>query len=518
MLRRNLEIFTGLIAVSIVFLMEAQAPSDVLLACGYVVAVIATFYAKHQFTTYIVAIASLVACMISLYFMHLDTDRLVNFINYSCATVGILFSTYFVIQTKQIRQSTDGYSLQMNSLFANATEGIILSNRAGIIALINPMAERMFGYAKGELIGQNIDVLLPMKFKQKHQAYRNSFHEKPVNRTMGAGRDLFAKRKDNSEFPVEISLSHYTQNEEAYVIAFIIDITIRKQNELILVTQRKELEVISEEIKQLNTELEQKVADRTTMLRETLAQLEVSKDELAEALEKEKELSDLKTRFVSTVSHEFRTPLSAILSSAALIGRYETTEQNDKRMKHIERIKENVKNLNDMLGDLLALGKLEEGLVGACASPFSCLQFMRDFVTDMQEICGKQQQIILNYNGEEMACLDKRLLKNCLINLVSNAIKFSPDDGLITFDVSNTLDQLEVEIQDQGIGISEEDQKHLFERFFRAENAQNIQGNGLGLHIVSRYLELLKGSISLSSQVNKGSQFKITIPNITPNL
>ena len=143
---------------------------------------------------------------------------------------------------------------------------------------------------------------------------------------------------------------------------------------------------------------------------------------------------------------------------------------------------------------------------------------MRDFVTDMQEICVKQQQIILNYNGEEMACLDKRLLKNCLINLVSNAIKFSPDDGLIIFDVSNTLDQLEVEIQDQGIGISEEDQKHLFERFFRAENAQNIQGNGLGLHIVSRYLEVLKGSISLSSQVNKGSQFKITIPNITPNL
>ena len=335
---------------------------------------------------------------------------------------------------------------------------------------------------------------------------------------MGAGRDLFAKRKDNSEFPVEISLSHYTQNEEAYVIAFIIDITIRKQNELTLVAQKKELEAISEEIKQLNTELEQKVADRTTMLRETLAQLEVSKDELAEALEKEKELSDLKTRFVSTVSHEFRTPLSAILSSAALIGRYETTEQNDKRMKHIETIKENVKNLNDMLGDLLALGKLEEGLVGACTSSFSCLQFMRDFVTDMQEICGKQQQIILNYNGEEMACLDKRLLKNCLINLVSNAIKFSPDDGLITFDVSNTLDQLEVEIQDQGIGISEEDQKHLFERFFRAENAQNIQGNGLGLHIVSRYLEVLKGSISLSSQVNKGSQFKITIPNITPNL
>jgi PAS domain S-box-containing protein len=518
MLRRNLETFVGLVVVSIVFLMEAQSPSGVFLACGYVVAVVATLYAKHRFTTYVVSVAAMIACIFSLYFMHTETDRLVNFINHGCAILGILLSTYFITRTKQNQKNTISYSLQMNSLFTNATEGIILSNRAGQIALINPVAERMFGYDKGELIGQNIDVLLPMKFQQKHEAHRNSFHEKPVNRTMGAGRDLFAKRKDNSEFPVEISLSHYKQNKEAFVIAFVIDITIRKANEKALVEQRQQLESISQEIKLLNTQLEQKVADRTTMLRETLAQLEVSKDELAEALEKEKELSDLKTRFVSTVSHEFRTPLSAVLSSAALIARYETTEQNDKRIKHIDRIKENVKHLNDMLGDLLSLGKLEEGLIEACASPFSGLQFMRDFVAEMQEICGKQQQIVLKYDGEEIVCLDKRLLKNTLINLVSNAIKFSPEDGVISLVVKNSPEHLEVEVQDQGIGISEEDQQHLFERFFRARNAQNIQGTGLGLHIVSRYLELLKGSISLSSQLNKGSQFKIIIPNTTPNL
>jgi PAS domain S-box-containing protein len=518
MLGKDIEVVGGLMLVSVVLILEAIAPSGVFFGFGYSAVVVLTMYSKQYLTTYVLAIASLFALFFSLYFLHDDVASISNLINHGSAVFGVLLVTALVLYTKKVQYHTTMSSLQMHSLFANATEGIILSNRKGEIILINPVAEKMFGYGLGELIGQNIDVLLPMKFQQGHEAHRNSFHEKPVNRTMGAGRDLFAKRKDNSEFPVEISLSHYKQNSEAYVIAFIIDITIRKENEKALVIQKMQLESISQEIKLLNTQLEQKVADRTIMLRETLAQLETSKDELAEALEKEKELSDLKTRFVSTVSHEFRTPLSAILSSAALIARYETTEQNDKRIKHIDRIKENVKHLNDMLGDLLSLGKLDEGLIESCAVAFSGLQFMRDFVAEMQEICGKQQQIVLQYEGEEMACVDKRLLKNCMVNLVSNAIKFSPEDGVITVEVKNSPAQIEIEVQDQGIGISEEDQQHLFERFFRARNAQNIQGTGLGLHIVSRYLELLKGNISLSSQLDKGSQFKITIPNLTANL
>jgi len=517
MWRRNFEVFVGVIAIGILFLIESQASTGVYLACGYVVVVIATLFAKHRLATYTTAASALIAAIASLYFLHEENHRFVNLINHGCAITGILLATYFILRTKKNQYDTASYSLQMNSLFTNATEGIILSNRAGLIELINPVAERMFGYKRGELIGKNIDILLPMKYQQKHKAHRNSFHEKPVNRTMGAGRDLFAKRKDNSEFPVEISLSHYKQNNQGYVIAFIIDITIRKENERVLLKQKQQLENISQEIKLLNTQLEQKVADRTMMLRETLAQLESSKDELAEALEKEKELSDLKTRFVSTVSHEFRTPLSAILSSAALISRYETTEQHQNRVKHIDRIKENVKHLNDMLSDLLSLGKLEEGLIEVCADPFSCVQFMQDFTAEMQEICGKHQQIVLHFEGEEMVCMDKRLLKNCLINLVSNAIKFSPEDGVITISSTNTSTQLQVTVSDQGIGISKEDQHHLFERFFRARNAQNIQGTGLGLHIVSRYLELLKGNISLSSQLNAGSQFTITIPNKTLN-
>jgi len=403
--------------------------------------------------------------------------------------------------------------VMMASLFANATEGIVLANRAGQIVLVNPFAEKMFGFTKQEMIGQQIEILLPNDIREKHVHHREGFHANPVNRNMGVGRDLFAKRKDGSVFPVEVSLSHYMLNDEAFVIAFVIDITVRKEHEEIQRQQKAELERVTSEIKKLNSELEQKVADRTMMLRETLAQLETSKDELEHALEKEKELSDLKSRFVSTVSHEFRTPLAAVLSSASLLGKYTKEEDQEKREKHVARIKEGVKHLNMMLEDLLSLGKLEEGLVEAKKDTVPCKAFMDDFISDMKEILKHGQQIKFVHEGSDEVFTDKRLLKNILLNLVSNAIKFSPEDSTIEVGCSNKKEQMVLTVKDNGIGISAEDQQHLFERFFRARNAANIQGTGLGLHIVSKYIELLNGKIELQSEENKGTIFTISIPN-----
>lgn len=401
----------------------------------------------------------------------------------------------------------------MASLFANATEGIILANRAGEMVLANPCAEKMFGFSIEEMTGQKIEMLLPDAIRGKHVHHREGFHQSPVNRSMGAGRDLFAKRKDGTVFPVEISLSHYLLEGETYVIAFIIDITVRKQHEEIQRKQKDELQRVTNEIKKLNSELEQKVADRTMMLRETLAQLETSKEELEQALEKEKELSDLKSRFVSTVSHEFRTPLAAVLSSASLLGKYTKEEEQSKRDRHIARIKEGVLHLNAMLEDLLSLGKLEEGLVEAKKELLHCRDFMEDFMGDIKEILKPGQHLEFKHTGIDDLFTDKRLMKNIMLNLISNAIKFSPDDGIIEISCANSADQFILSVKDSGIGISAEDQQHLFERFFRARNAQNIQGTGLGLHIVSKYIELLNGKIELHSEENNGTTFTITLPN-----
>ena len=205
----------------------------------------------------------------------------------------------------------------MNALFEFATEGIILTNGRGEIILVNPEAERLFGYEKSELLRQKIELLIPQRFKERHTGYRHDFYQHPGNRKMGHGRDLFARKKDGSEFPVEVSLSTFRDKKDQYVISFIIDITQRKESERKLLQQKEQLEMVTSDIRKLNFELESKVEERTLILKDALTELERSQTELEEALNKEKELNEIKSRFVSMASHEFRTPLSTILSSCA---------------------------------------------------------------------------------------------------------------------------------------------------------------------------------------------------------
>jgi signal transduction histidine kinase len=331
---------------------------------------------------------------------------------------------------------------------------------------------------------------------------------------MGHGRDLFARMKDGGELPVEVSLSFYKQKGEFYVIAFVVDITQRKVSESRLIEQKEQLEKVSADIRKLNAELENKVEERTLILKEALQELEKSQQDLSEALNREKELNEIKSRFVSTASHEFRTPLSTVLSSAALLSKYVKTEEQDKRERHVRRIKDSVKHLNNLLEDFLSLGKLEEGKVQTRPEDIDIKEFLDEVAEEMKAIAKPAQQILVELDGNAQFTTDKNLLKNILINLVSNAVKFSPDEGHIFLKANNTGSQLIISVKDQGIGISEEDQQHLFTSFFRGKNALNIQGTGLGLHIVKGYVALLQGYIGLSSQVGEGTTITVELPEL----
>lgn len=400
----------------------------------------------------------------------------------------------------------------MTSLFENATEGIILTNGKGSIVLINPAAERIFDYTSAELNGQLIEVLIPDQVRPHHHKLREGFHQKPSNRSMGQGRDLFARKRDGSNIPVEVSLSHYKREEETFVIAFIVDITGRKEIEQSMLKQQKELERVSDEIRKLNAELEMKVEERTMILKEALQRLEQSQAELSEALDKERQLNEIKSRFVSMASHEFRTPLSTVLSSASLLGKYTTTEEQEKRDRHIGKIKNSVKHLNDILEDFLSLGKLDEGKVETQASEFDLLLLINETADEMRGLLKEGQQISTKYAGDPTVYSDKKLLKNILINLITNAIKFSDEGNEITLHTHLAKGKAAIAVTDKGIGIAEEDQQHLFSSFFRGANAVNIAGTGLGLHIVRRYVNLLKGSVDLKSQLGQGTCITITIP------
>jgi PAS domain S-box-containing protein len=400
----------------------------------------------------------------------------------------------------------------LTSLFENATEGIVLTNGVGNIVLVNPAAGRMFGYDADEIINKPIEVLIPDNVRPHHHALREGFHKKPSNRVMGQGRDLYGRRKDGSDIAVEVSLSFYKRNEELFVIAFIVDITLRKKIEQNIRDQQKELEKMAGDMRTMNMQLENKVEQRTMILKEALQKLEESQKDLSEALDKEKQLSEIKSRFVSMASHEFRTPLSTVLSSASLLSKYTTTEEQDKRNRHVEKIKNSVKHLNDILEDFLSLGKLDEGKVESHFTEFDLQEFMIDTVDELKGLLKKDQQILYDHDGEVQVYSDKKLLKNVIINLAGNAIKFSEEGKPIEIKSRADNEMLEIIITDKGMGISEEDQEHLFSSFYRGKNAVNIQGTGLGLHIVKRYLDLLGGQIEIDSKLDEGSTFRVTIP------
>jgi len=400
----------------------------------------------------------------------------------------------------------------MTSLFENATEGFVVTDSKGNIVLANPSACRMFGYTVDDMVGQKIEILIPRNYRKGHVQLRDGFYRDPHNRVMGHGRDLHGERRDGQTFPVEVSLSTYLQQGERFVIAFIVDITHRKEIEHSMWQQQKQLERVTEEMRRLNAELEAKVEERTVILKEALQRLEQSQQELSEALDKERQLNEIKSRFVSMASHEFRTPLSTVLSSASLLGKYTTTEEQDKRSRHIDKIKGSVKHLNDLLEDFLSLGKLDEGKVGAVMGPFNLYHLLHDTTEEMKGLLKKDQQFIFHYEGTEDIESDKKLLKNIMINLITNAIKFSEGGQHIWVDSRVKDGRAVISVRDEGIGISAEDQEHLFSSFFRGRNAINIQGTGLGLHIVKRYLDLLDGRIEVASDLGKGTTITFTIP------
>ncbi len=264
------------------------------------------------------------------------------------------------------------------------------------------------------------------------------------------------------------------------------------------------------EIRLLNAELEKRVKDRTMILEEALMEIESSRKELQKALVKEKELNDLKSRFVSMASHEFRTPLATILSSLSLVSKYTGQQNEEKRNKHIERIKSSVHNLTEILNDFLSIGKLEEGKTESSPVLFDIKEFASESVQEMQAVAKQGQQIQYSHTGSrKQVCLDKKLLKNIIINLLSNAIKFSAENKNIRLSTATGNMETALIVSDEGVGISKEDQEHLFERFFRGQNVTNIQGTGLGLNIVSKYTELMNGKIEFESELGKGTKISI---------
>lgn len=234
--------------------------------------------------------------------------------------------------------------------------------------------------------------------------------------------------------------------------------------------------------------------------------------QLHQSLSKERELNELKSRFVSMASHEFRTPLTSIMGSADILKIYGERKNFEKQEKHIKRIKSSVNNLTSILNDFLSLEKLESGKLIYNPEEINFCDFVDDVSEEVKIMAGPEQEVFKKHTGDQKVLIDPHLVKNILINLLSNAIKYSPKGEDVDVISEKTKGHLIINVKDRGIGIPEEDQKHMFTRFFRASNAINIKGTGLGLTIVQRYLELMDGTITFVSNSTDGTTFTIKIP------
>ncbi len=401
----------------------------------------------------------------------------------------------------------------LKEIFQSMMEGFVVVDKEGLILMVNPIGERMFGYEPNELVGTPMEILLPERYRGHHMQFRHEFNENPVPRRMGLGRDLTALKKDGMEFPIEISLSYSTAGNSFVAIAFISDITPRKKAEDALKQSEEQLILYA-------TELEKKVRSRTEDLNISISKLErevaerkKAEEEVLKALAKERELNDMKSKFVSIASHEFRTPLSTILSSISLIDQYKKVGDIDKIDKHINRARASANHMTSILNDFLSVGRLEEGKVEIIREQVNVQELFADIAEENKLLLKPGQHIAMECQDPiTIIYTDSRMLRNCLFNLLSNASKYSDVNKVIHLICQTTKNELLVKIQDEGIGIPKEDQRHLFDRFFRASNAVNIQGTGLGLNIVKRYLDLLDGSISFTSEYGKGSTFIIQLP------
>jgi PAS domain S-box-containing protein len=367
----------------------------------------------------------------------------------------------------ELRESRDQLATLLNSM----SDAVIATNEQGIITFINPAAENITGWKKKDAIDKNVSEVITIVDEVTDEIIEN-----PVTKLLRQKYDLPLREfaaliaKNGTKLPVGNSASLLMRGSHKItgVVLVLWDLSERRQREY-----------------------------------------------LEQALKKEQELNQLKSLFISTVSHEFRNPLSVIQTAVELIEIQGDNLTESKRTKYLTRIYGAVESMEKLMKDVLFMGKVEAGKLNYYPRPINLEKFCQELIEEFELIGDSGHEIIFNCHSENTnALMDERLLHHLFRNLISNAIKYSPINAKIYFEVScdYVANLATFKIQDQGMGIPQPDQKNIFDSFYRASNVESIQGNGLGLVIVKKCVDIHKGQINMVSETNVGTTFTVTLP------
>lgn len=408
-----------------------------------------------------------------------------------------------ITEKKRVQKALKESEEQYRILITTVPDIIIRTDLNGNIIFVNEtVLATFFNISEDKILGKDIISFISPEDRERAILNTKLMFIEPL------GVKEYKLKFENVEMDCEVNGavlrdSEGNPNGMVYVLR---EITARKKAE-------KELENYRQHLEELINERTKELEDVNSLLQEEIKKQKEAEEKVKIALEKEKELSELKSKFISLASHEFRTPLTTVLSSTELLERYGREWDMNKYVNQTERIKKSVKYLTSLMDDVLTISRAESGKIKYEPAPVNIKDLCKNILDDISMLVTPKHSI--NYEIKVSAAkivLDEKLFKFIVMNLLTNAIKYSPDGGPIDFNITTKRENLIIEVRDEGIGILDHEKQHLFEPFHRGNNVGDIRGTGLGMSIIKRSVDMHLGSITFESEASKGTKFTIILP------